>query len=466
MRLSFAPDTLRCGLFCPHGNDMRKARWLGTITIGAALLVAGHARADIALGDMTARVDAATPKVVAWRRDIHAHPELGNRETRTAALVAAHLRRLGMEVRTNVAATGVVAVLRGGRAGPVVALRAELDALPVQEQTGLPFASTVQTTYDGQQTYVAHVCGHDMHIAMLMGAAEVLAGMRADLPGTVVFVFQPAEEGPPAGEEGGADRMIAERAFDDPAPSAIFGVHVVPGPPGTISYRPGGAQAGADEIQIALHGRGTHGAWPWEGVDVISLSSAIVSEFNTLAARTVDVTKTPTVLSITTIQAGNRSNIIPTDIKMAGTLRTFDEAQRKAMMQRIETTVRNLAAIYGATAQVQFANPAAITINDPALAAWALPALTEAAGQGKVDPAAAPTMAADDFASYRKLFPGLLVDLGISADGADPATTPPNHSPRFDPNEAVLPLGVRAYVLFTVRYLESGGAPTRTSAAR
>ena len=319
-----------------------------------ALLFAPTAHAQIALSDINARIEAEMPRVLAWRRDIHQHPELGNRETRTAALVAAHLRHLGLEVRTGIAVTGVIGILHGGRPGRVVALRSELDALPVHEATGLPFASTVQTTYNGQQTYVAHACGHDMHIAMLMGTAEILAGMKAALPGTVIFVFQPAEEGPPQGETGGAARILAEHGLDNPAPSAIFGLHVVNGAPGTIFYRPQGFMAAADEFQINLHGRQTHGALPWQGIDAISLSSSIVEAFNQLAARTVDVTKTPTVLSVTAINGGNRWNIIPQDVTMLGTLRTFDRDQRLAMQHRMQTTVQGLASSYGATAELHF----------------------------------------------------------------------------------------------------------------
>ncbi len=423
----------------------------------ATLLSAHDANAQIALADIDARIDQVAPQLITWRRDVHQHPELGNHETRTAALVAAHLRHLGMEVRTGVAVTGVIGILRGGRPGPVVALRSELDALPVHEATGLAFASTVQTQYNGQTTYVAHACGHDMHIAMLMGAAQVLAGMRAQLPGTVIFLFQPAEEGPPAGETGGAQRILAEHGLDNPQPSAIFGLHVVPGIPGTIFYRPEGLMAAADEFQIDLHGRQTHGAWPWQGIDVISLSSAIVQEFNRLAARTVDVTNTPTVLSVTTINGGNRWNIIPQDVTMSGTLRTFDPAERTAIQHRMAQTVQSLAQSYGATAELHFTEHGHVTFNDPALTAWALPAMTEAAGAGHVDAAHPRTMVSEDFSYYQERIPGLFVHLGSSQDGVDPATSAPNHSPLFNPNERILPLGVRAHVLFAVRYLESGG---------
>lgn len=416
--------------------------------------LAAHAD-PIPLATVTQRVEAVTPKVVAWRRDIHAHPELANSEVRTAALVAAHLRRLGIEVREHVAHTGVVGVLRGGLPGPVVALRTDMDALPVLEATGLSFASHATGTFNGASTPVTHACGHDAHIAMLMGAAEVLAGMKAQIPGTIVFIFQPAEEGPPAGQEGGAPMMIAEGALANPAPSAIFGLHVVPGVPGTVFYRPEGFMAAADQINIALHGKQTHGAWPWQGIDVISLSSAIVSELNTVAARTVDVTATPTVLTIATINGGVRYNIIPEDLTMTGTLRTFNAAQREQIKRRIETTVMNLAASYGARAEVTFRSSGAVTFNDPALSAAVLPALQEAAGAANVNAASRPTMVSEDFSSFQEKIPGVFYHLGASADGVDPSTSPPNHSPRFDVNEKILPLGVRTHVLSAIRYLEA-----------
>ena len=435
--------------------------WLGAALASAALCLAAPAQAQIALDDINARIEQASPHVVAWRRDIHEHPELGNREARTSRLVAQHLRRLGLEVRTNVAHTGVVGVLRGGQPGPVIALRADMDALPVHEDTGLAFASQVQADYNGQQTYVAHACGHDSHTAMLMGAAEVLAGLRAHLHGTVIFIFQPAEEGAPRGETGGANLMVEEGALNDPRPSAVFGLHVVPGAPGTIFYRPEGFMAAADQMYITLTGRQTHGAWPWQGIDVISLQSAIVSELNTIAARTVDVTRTPTVLSVTTVNGGVRWNIIPQTVEMSGTLRTFDDTQRAAIKVRVQQTIANLAESYGATAEVRWVESGPVTYNDPALTAWALTAMQEAAGADNVNSNRHPTTVSEDFSYYQNVAPSFFVHLGGSADGVDPATSPPNHSPQFNVNESILPLGVRTHVLMAVRYLESGGLPAR-----
>jgi amidohydrolase len=421
--------------------------------LALALTALTPAHAQIPETDIAPRIEQVMPRVVTWRRELHAAPELSNQETRTAAYITRELRRLNLEIRTGVGGPGIVAVLRGGQPGPVVALRTEMDALPVHEATGLPFASEVQADYNGARTYVAHACGHDLHMAMLLGAANVLAGMRDQLHGTVVFIFQPGEEG---GD--GAEHMIADGALENPAPSAIFGLHVVPGVAGTIFYRPEGFMASADEIHIELHGRQTHGAWPWLGIDLASLSSAIVSELNTVAARTVDVTRTPTIVSITSIQSGNRWNIIPGEATLQGTLRTFDDTQRTQIQERITNTVSSLAQMYGATAETSFHNHANITFNDPALTAWALPTMQEAAGEAaKVDPGRRPTTVAEDFSNYQRRIPGLFVHLGSSPDGEDPAASAPNHSPAFNPNASILPLGVRAHVLFAVRYLESGG---------
>jgi amidohydrolase len=424
----------------------------------ALVLSAGLAHAQttpIALERVEAAVAAETPRVVAWRRDIHANPELGFAETRTAALVADHLRALGLEVRTGVGRTGVVGVLRGGRPGRTVALRTDMDALPVLEATGLPFASTATGTYMGAAVPVAHACGHDAHIAMLMGAAEVLAGMKADIPGTIVFIFQPAEEGAPPGEpKGGAALMIEEGALENPRPDAIFGLHVVPGRPGTVFYRPQGFMAASDRIDIVLHGRQTHGAWPWKGVDVIAVAAQIVQTINTLTARTIDPTTTPTVFTIATVDAGVRYNIIPDEAKLSGTLRTFDIAQRDDLVRRAGVAIDNVAETFGATAEFSVRQNAALTYNNEELSAWLAPVLTEAAGAGNVNAASPPTTVAEDFSYLSQVVPGVFYHLGGSKDGVDPATSPPNHSPGFDVNESILPLGVKTHVLSALRFLE------------
>lgn len=432
-------------------------RLLAVSTLSLALS-AGFAQAQtapIALERIEAAVAAGTPRVTAWRRDLHANPELGFAETRTAAMVADHLRALGMEVRTGVGKTGVVGILRGGRPGAVVALRADMDALPVLEATGLPFASTATGTYMGNTVPVAHACGHDAHVAMLMGAAEVLAGMKDDIAGTVVFIFQPAEEGAPPGEPlGGAALMIQEGALADPRPDAIFGLHVVPGRPGTVFYRPQGFMAASDRIDIVLHGRQTHGAWPWKGVDVIAASAQIVQTINTLTARTIDPTTTPTVFTIATLDAGVRYNIIPDRATLSGTLRTFDIAQRDDLVRRAEIAIDNVAETFGATAEFSVRQNAALVFNNEELSAWLAPVLTEAAGAGNVNAGSPPTTVAEDFSYLSQEVPGVFYHLGGSKDGVDPSTSPPNHSPGFDVNESVLPLGVKTHVLSAIRFLE------------
>src|SRR3954469_736461 len=356
--------------------------------------------------DIDARVPRVMSKVIAWRRDIHEHPELSNRETRTADLVAQHLRSLGIEVRTGVAHTGVVGVLRGGKPGPVVALRADMDALPVAEEVDVPFASKVRTTYNGQEVGVMHACGHDTHTAMLMGVAEVLAGMRSELPGTVKFIFQPAEEGAPAGERGGAQLMIEEGALDDPKPSAIFGLHVFPYPTGEIRYRAGGIMAGADVLRIVVRGRQTHGALPWKGIDPIVVASQIVLGLQTITSRQVDLTNAPAVVTIGAINGGLRYNIIPDSVVMVGTIRTFDDRMREDIHQRVRRTAELIAESAGASAQVTIDTTGLVTYNDPALTEQIVPTLSQVAGKDHVG-LATPTTTAEDFSRYQQHIPGV-----------------------------------------------------------
>jgi amidohydrolase len=404
--------------------------------------------------DFDRMADTVESKVVAWRRDIHQHPELGNREVRTSALVAAHLESLGYEVRRNVGVTGVVAVLRGGRPGPVVALRADMDALPVTEEVDLPFASKVRTTYAGKQTGVMHACGHDTHVAMLMGAAEALAAVRERLPGTVKLLFQPAEEGPPEGEEGGALLMLKEGAFDDPRPDVVFGLHIgsmlnV----GEIGYRPGPAMAAADVLRIVVKGRQTHGSAPWGGVDPIVTASQIVMGLQTIVSRQVNIAKEPAVVSIGGIDGGIRFNIIPDRVTMVGTVRTFDEALRDDIHERIRRTAENIAEAQGATAEVTIEKPYAVTVNNPALTARMLPTLNRIAGAGNVQ-LRDRLMGAEDFSYFAQRAPGLFLFLGGTPKGVDPATVAYNHSPRFSIDESALKLGVRTLLHLTGDYLE------------
>lgn len=422
------------------------------IAATALALIASPAGAQERAPD--AAITAVMPDVVAWRRDFHANPELGFAEHRTAAVVAAHLRALGLEVHEGVGKTGVVGVLRGGRPGRTVALRADMDALPVQEATGLPFASTATGTYMGQTVPVAHACGHDAHIAMLMGAAEVLAGMKSGISGTIVFIFQAAEEGAPPGEPlGGAALMVQEGVLERFGVDAIFGLHVVPGAPGSIWWRPQGFMAASDRVDVVLKGRQTHGAWPWKGVDVISAAASVILTVNTLTARTVDPTTTPTVFTIATVDAGVRYNIIPDRAVLSGTLRTFDVAQRDALVTRAEAAIGHVAEAHGATAEFSVRQNAALVYNDPELSAWLAPVL-ETVSPGAINPAAPPTTVAEDFSYFQQKVPGVFFHLGASKAGVDPTTSPPNHSPEFDVNEAVLETGVRAHVTIALNFLQ------------
>ena len=400
---------------------------------------------------------AVEPKVIAWRRDIHQHPELGNREFRTSKLVAEHLRALGLEVQTGVAHTGVVALLRGSKPGPVVALRADMDALPVTEEVDLPFASKVRTQWAGKDTGVMHACGHDTHVAILMGTAEMLTQMKADLPGTVKFIFQPAEEGPPPGEEGGALLMIKQGVMENPKPDVVFGLHIGSQyETGQLAYRPGPVMAAADIVRITVRGRQTHGAAPWGGVDPIVVAAQIVLGLQTIVSRQVNISKEPAVVTIGGIDGGNRFNIIPDKVEMVGTVRTFDEALRDDIHRRIRTTAENIAAASGATAEVAIEKGYAVTVNDPALTQRMLPTLERVAGSANVV-LTDRRMGAEDFSFLAQRAPGLFVFLGGSPKGADLSKVAFNHSPRFTIDESALVLGVRTLTHLTVDYLNGAG---------
>ncbi len=391
---------------------------------------------------------AVQSKVVAWRRDIHAHPELGNREFRTAKLVADHLRSLGMDVTTGVAHTGVVGFLRGASASPVVALRADMDALPVTERVDLPFASRVKTNYNGEEVGVMHACGHDNHVAILMGVAEVLAGMREKIPGSVRFIFQPAEEGAPVGEEGGADVMVAEGVME--GVDAVFGLHVGPAPLGTIGYRAGGMMASSDSFSIEVIGKQTHGAVPWGGVDPIVVASQIVLGLQTIPSRQLDATLTPSIVTVGKIQGGVRFNIIPDRVTMLGTIRTFDSGVREEIHRRVRITAESIARSAGASALVDITKGTPVTTNDPALTRRMIPSLEKAAGADRIGEMPRVTTA-EDFAYYQQQVPGMFVFLGVAdPEDPDPAT---NHSPYFYADERALPVGVRTLTYLALDFL-------------
>ncbi|MFT4053016.1 MAG: amidohydrolase [Novosphingobium sp.] len=419
-----------------------------------------QAQAQVQAQQAEPAVDAAvarvSPRVVNWRRDIHQHPELGNHETRTAALVAAHLRALKFdEVRTGIAHTGVIGVLRGAHPGKVVALRADMDALPIKEATGLPFASTTVVDVNGTPTPVMHACGHDAHVAMLMGAAEVLSRMRESIHGTILFVFQPAEEGV-KGEEAGAALMVKEGAFATIRPDAIFGLHVEPGQVGRVDVRAGPFLSSSSSIYIDLAGRQTHAGRPWEGTDLVNMSADVVKGMSTIAARRFNVFEFPNVISIGALQAGNRVNVLPGQATLEGTIRTFSAERRDAIKGEIDTLVTGLAATYGAKADVRFHDENLVTANDPALLATILPALRQAAGPAGVDTEALYRGAAEDFSAFETQVPGVYYILGSTPHFTTKADAPTNHSDRFDIDEAVLPIGVKAHVLTALAFLSAG----------
>ncbi len=407
-------------------------------------------------GEVAAQIErraaAVEARVVEWRRDLHRHPELSNREFRTARIVAAELEGLGLEVRTGVAHTGVVAVLRGARDEPVVALRADMDALPVTERTGLPFASTQRASYLGREVGVMHACGHDAHTAILLGVAEVLAGLRERVPGSVVFLFQPAEEGAPPGEEGGAKRMIAEGALDAPSPGVIFGLHVVPQlQVGEIGLRAGGAMASSDRLGVRVRGRQTHAAYPWLGADPITAASRIVLALQAIPGRRVDA-RIPSVVSIGTIRGGVRHNIIPDEVELSGTIRTLDPEIRSQLHEQVRRTAETAAETAGASAEVVIQRGYPITWNDPTLVARMRPTLERVAGAPNVRELP-PRTGAEDFAFYQERIPGVYFWLGIRAPGVAEAEAAPNHSPEFTIDEGGLPLGVRALANLAVDWL-------------
>ena len=434
--------------------------WL--LVLGWSLSAPTPAAADPA-AQLRAAIETRVPqlerKLLAWRRDFHAHPELGNREQRTAGVVAKHLRGLGLQVKTGVAGTGVVGVLRGARPGRVVALRADMDALPVKEATGLPFASRDQGTYRGARVDVMHACGHDGHVAILMTVAELLAGLRAQLPGTVVFYFQPAEEGPsdfvPDGKNSwGAKRMVQEGAMQAPRPDAVFGLHLWANlAAGRIAYREGPTMASSDDLRLRIVGRQTHAGRPWQGVDPIVTSAQVIIGLQTIVSRQTDLSAAPTVISIGTIHGGTRYNIIPDAVEMEGTIRAYDPVVRRATQERVRRTVENIALSAGARAELTIVEKYDPTVNDPALVQRSLPSLRWAA---RDDVVIAPlTGGAEDFSFFAKQVPGLFFFVGATARAQGAAEAAPNHSPLFTIDESALSVGVRALAALTTDFLHT-----------
>ncbi|AMW05848.1 M20 metallopeptidase family protein [Gemmatimonas phototrophica] len=427
----------------------------------AGLLVAAPLRAQqgpaspALLAEIDKRTAAIVDKVTAWRHDIHQHPELGYQEKRTAALVAAHLKSLGMEVQENVGGIpGVVGILKGGKPGPTVALRADMDALPVTELVNVPFKSTVRTVYNGVETGVMHACGHDMHTAMLMGTAEVLAGLKASLPGTVKFLFQPAEEVPP---RGGAQPMIDAGVMQ--GVDGVFGLHVGPGPLGALSFRQGAISAASDGFRIVVHGKQSHGAAPSRGVDPIVVSAEIVTALQTIVSRSVDLGAAPAVVTVGAIHGGLRENIIPDSVWMIGTIRTFDPAARTLIGQRMKTLATNIAAAHNATAEVTVDLGYGSTINHAAMVSRFSPTLKRVAGTAGAQESKTASMAGEDFSRFAELAPGFFFNLAVSPVGTDLKTVASNHSPLFQGDDKALPVGVRAMSTLALEFLTSGGIP-------
>ena len=395
-------------------------------------------------------------KVIDWRRDIHQNPELGNREFRTAALVAKHLQSLGIEVQTKVGITGVVGVLKGGQPGPVVALRADMDALPVLERTPVSFASKATTFYEGKETAVMHACGHDSHVAILMGVAEILSGMQKELKGTVKFIFQPAEEGAPKGEEGGAELMVKEGALNNPKVDVIFGLHInAQVEVGKITYRPGGMFAGVGDMKITVKGKSSHGAEPWSSIDPIVVSAQIINNLQTIVSRNVNVTKNAAVVTIGAIHGGNRSNIIPEQVEMLGTVRTLSEADEKLVFERIRQIVTKTAEANGteATLELPYSSHYPVTFNNIALTAKMLPSLQKSTGAENVVLVPAET-GAEDFSFFANEVPGFYFYVGALPKGKDPETSAPHHTPEFYLDESGFITGVNAMVNLVVDYME------------
>ncbi len=396
-------------------------------------------------------------KVVEWRRDLHQHPELGNRETRTAQLVADHLRKLGLEPKTGIATTGVTAVLKGGRPGPRIALRADMDALPVTERVDVPFASKATSTFRGETVGVMHACGHDAHTSILMGVAEALVAMKDELPGEVLFIFQPAEEGPPDGEEGGAEEMLAQGLFKTFTPEAVFGLHVFSTlGAGQIGVREGPLMAASDRFNIVVNGRQTHGSRPWGGIDPIVAAADVIGTAQTIVSRRQNISKLPVVVTFGAVKGGIRYNIIPDSVELVGTIRTFDDDMRQQVFAELKNVAESVAHAHGATAVAQVpdtkGNP--VTANDPALTARMRPSLEKAAGAGNVvDPGL--TMGAEDFAFYAREVPAMFFFVGATPKGRDPVTAPSNHSPEFYLDESALDLGFRALLQVALDYLHA-----------
>ncbi|QWF17173.1 amidohydrolase [Lysobacter capsici] len=440
----------------PLSVALRCALSLGVL---AALPLAAAAqsseRPEVAAAAAKVKAD-----VIAWRRDFHQHPELSNREERTSAKVTEHLRKLGLKPLTGIARHGVVAIIEGGKPGPKIAIRADMDALPVTEQVDLPFASKATATFRGETVGVMHACGHDAHTGILLGIADALVAMKKDLPGQVMLVFQPAEEGAPANEEGGASLMLKDGLFKDFKPEAMFGLHVFSTlPAGQLGVRGGPLMAASDRFSITIKGRQTHGSTPWGGIDPIVAAADVVGTAQTIISRRTNIAKLPAVVTFGSIKGGIRYNIIPDEVEMTGTIRTFDEGMRQAIFKDLKNVADHVSAAHGAHAEAQVpdqdGNP--VTYNDPALTARMLPSLKAVAGDKNVIEMPL-VMGAEDFSYYAKEVPAMFFFVGSTEAGVDPSTAPSNHSPKFKLDESSLDIGLRAMLQVTLDYLNGSKA--------
>ncbi len=397
---------------------------------------------------------AIEQRMIEWRRNIHQYPELSNREIKTGEKIAAHLKSLGIEVQTGVAHTGVVGILKGGKPGPVIALRADMDALPVTERNSLPFASKERTTFNGQETGVMHACGHDTHVAMLMATAEILSQNKAELKGTVKFIFQPAEEGAPAGEEGGASLMVKQGVLENPKVDVIFGAHIQSiAPLGRITYKPAGLMAASDWFKIKVYGKQAHGSAPWGGIDPIVVSAQIINSLQTIVSRSVNLTQEPAVVTVGRINAGIRENIIPEYAEMAGTIRTLDTKMQDEIHEKMRVMVTNVAESMGARAEIEIQKMTPVTYNDPALTEKVVASLQKAAGENNVVRIPSVT-GAEDFAFYQQKVPGFFFFVGACPPDKDPLKDAVgHHTPDFIIDERGMLVGLKAMLNLTLDYM-------------
>ena len=420
-----------------------KRHWLGSI--GILLLISINTIAQITPAIIDQKAKAIQPKLVEWRRHIHQNPELGNHEFKTMQYIADHCKKLGLEVQTNIAKTGVVAILRGGKPGPVIALRADMDALPVKERVNIPYASKVKAEYNGEQVDVMHACGHDSHVSMLMGTVELLASIKKDVPGIVKFIFQPAEEGPPPGEEGGAPLMVKEGVMDNPKVDAIFGLHINSQTEiGKIKYKSGAAMAASDWFTIKIKGKQTHGSQPWSGIDPIVVAAQMINAFQTIVSRQENLAKAPVVISVGKITSGVRSNIIPEDCEMIGTIRTLDKDMQKEVHEKLRLTATKIAEASGATVEVIIDTKTLVTYNTPELVKMMLPSLETAAGKENVTDDVW-TTGAEDFSYFGEKAPSFFFFMGGMPKGKNPKEAAAHHTPDFYIDDSMLDVGVKAF---------------------